>query len=84
MDCLLGHWIERGITVLYQLPPECVICKSIGGYNNSLEDMLHLIRVYLGDKRMLRPHCPLLSILIGGWSKDSAYNDKVFDKLFVL
>ena len=51
MDCLLGHWIERGSTVLYQLPPECVVCESIGGYNNSLEDMLHLMRVYLGDKR---------------------------------
>ena len=84
MDCLLGHWIERGSTVLYQLPPECVICKSIGGYNNSLEDMLHLMRVYLGDKRMLRPHCPLLSILIGDNLRTLLIIIKVFDKLFVL
>ncbi len=50
--------------MLYQLPPECGILKSIGGYDNTPEDMLSLIRVYLDGKRMLRPHYFLPFILM--------------------
>ena len=46
-----GTMNRESSTVLYQLPPEWVICKSIGGYDNTLEDMLHLMRVYLGGER---------------------------------
>ena len=62
-DFLLGYWIEWGSIVLYQLPPKCGICKSIGDYDNAPEDMLNLIRVYLDSKSMLRPHYSLHSIV---------------------
>ena len=65
IDRLLGYWIERGSTVIYQLPPDCVICKLIGGYDNIPEDILSLIRVYLHGKSILRAHYSLTSILIG-------------------
>ena len=42
------------------------------------------MRVYFDRKSLLRPHYSLPSILIGGWSEDSAYNNEFLDKNFAL